>query len=98
MRAILAILLSFALQATAFEGRTIQGFSSLTTNMTMVDVTNRFGPYDRKMGSGICRFFYDLPDGSKISILTLPAYKMTNKIALVIHSTGTNSVTLVEKK
>lgn len=48
--------------------RTVAEFHLLTTNMTLRQIIDRVGIYDRVRGSGIVDYEYDFPDGSAVLV------------------------------
>jgi hypothetical protein len=74
--------------------RTAAGFRTITTNMTLQQVTDRFGMYDRVRGSGISYYEYDFPDGSVVLLSPEWPFRPTNRIQAVTFYNSTNEITL----
>jgi hypothetical protein len=74
--------------------RTAADFHLITTNMTLQQVTDRFGMYDRVRGSGISYYEYDLSDGSAVLVSPEWPFRPTNRIQAVTFFRSTNEITL----
>jgi hypothetical protein len=74
--------------------RTATDFRLITTNMTLQQVTDRFGMYDRVRGSGTSYYEYDLADGSAVLVSPEWPFKPTNRIQAVTFFRSTNEIIL----
>ncbi len=75
--------------------RTIANFGNITTNMTLQQVMDKFGKYDRAIGSGILSYEYDLADGSTALLSPDWPFQLTNRIRGIKFYQRTNAVTLL---
>jgi hypothetical protein len=74
--------------------RSAAKFRSITTNMTLQEVIDRFGMYDRVRGSGISYYQYDLPDGGAVLISSEWPFRPTNRIQAVGFYQSTSEIPL----
>jgi len=74
--------------------RTAANFRSVTTNMTLQQVMDGFGMYDRVRGSGISRYEYDFADGSAMLLSPEWPFSPTNRIMAVTFYQSTNEIKL----
>jgi hypothetical protein len=72
--------------------RTVANFRTVTTNMTLQQVIDRFGMYDRVRGSGIAYHQFELPDGTAVLISTEWPFQPTNRIQSVGFYKSTNEI------
>jgi hypothetical protein len=73
--------------------RTIANFGNITTNMTLQQVMDKFGKYDRAVGSGILAYEYDLADGSTALLSPDWPFQLTNRIRGIKFYQRSNAVT-----
>jgi hypothetical protein len=62
--------------------------------MTLQQVIDRFGRYDRERGSGVLYYEYDFPDGSVVLLATTPPFTATSRIRGVTFYSSTNAINL----